>query len=374
MATQEKTHRWKVTGKLLITLNIIAAVALLLAQGASLIRPDRFWLVAIMALSYPVALGLNLAFVVIWALHRHRFAFISAAVIVMGYDKMISLYQPGLFAVDVKPPKTSVKLLSYNVRLFDLYNWSGNLETRKKIVDLLKEEAPEIACFQEYYQDDLGKFENNKMLSRELQLPYRSVFYGLTLRKDDHWGLATFSKYPIIGEGKLLFEAGSTNFGIYSDIVIATDTIRVYNVHLQSNHFKQRDYAFIANPDSGDSETMLNGARHLLRRIRNAAIKRGHQTNELALHMANAPYPVLLTGDFNEPPYSYTYQVLRKQLEDAFVTKGNGFGITYQSFPLFLRLDYIMYQPENFMIHGFHTKQKKFSDHYPISARFSIVH
>jgi endonuclease/exonuclease/phosphatase (EEP) superfamily protein YafD len=144
-------------------------------------------------------------------------------------------------------------------------------------------------------------------------------------------------------------------------------------VHLQSNHFKEQDYKFLANPDSGDRAVMLHGAKHLMKRIRRAVKKRSDQTDELALHIASCPYPVILCGDFNEPSFTYTYQVISKMLDDAFVTKGKGFGITYDQFPLILRLDYIFYNRDRFLIHSYHTRQKKLSDHYPITTRFSIL-
>lgn len=373
MPEREKDQRWSLTGKLFITLNITAAIALIIVQGSTLIRPDRFWYLEIIALSYPFLLLINLFFVGVWAVRRHRYAFISAAVILIGYDKLISIYRPSLFSVDVMAPKSSVKLMSYNVRLFDLYNWSGNEKTRKKILDMLKSESPDILCFQEYYHQDSGTYENNKSLSKQLNLPHRSVIYGLTLYKNHHWGLATFSRYPIIDEGKLIFTKGSTNFGIYSDLVIQSDTIRVYNVHLQSNHFKEEDYKFLANPDSGDKAVILHGAKHLMKRIRRAVKKRSDQTDELALHIASSPYPVILCGDFNDPSFTYTYQVLNKLLDDAFVAKGKGFGITYDQFPIKLRLDYILYNRDRFLIHSYQTKHKKLSDHYPITTRFSIL-
>lgn len=373
MPASGKEQRWTLTGKLFITLNIIAAIALIIVQSSTLIRPDRFWFLEIIALSYPFLLLINLIFAGIWALHRHRFAFISAAVIIMGYDKLISIYQPSLFTVDVKAPKSSIKLMSYNVRLFDLYNWSGNEKTRKQILEMLKSESPDILCFQEYFHLDTGAFENNKPISRQLDLPHRTVIYGLTLYKNHHWGLATFSRYPIIAEGKLIFTKGSTNFGIYSDMVVHSDTIRIYNVHLQSNHFKEEDYKFLANPDSGDRTVMVRGVKHLIKRIRKAVKKRSDQTDELAAHIAASPYPVILCGDFNEPSFTYTYQVLNKHLDDAFVAKGKGFGFTYHQFPLLLRLDYILYNKERFLIHSYQTRHKKFSDHYPITTRFSIL-
>ncbi len=361
-------------GRFFLSLNLIAAGCLLFSQAAPLISPAEFWLLELVALAYPVLLAINLMFVIYWALRRHQFIFISSAIILMGYDKLTQLYQPSAFSVDVKPPKGALKVMSYNVRLFDLYNWSGNFETRKQIMSMLKDERPDLLCLQEYFQNDEGEFENNHYISEALKLPYKTIKYGLTMRKSQHWGLATFSRYPVVNEGVLFFEEGKTNFGMYSDIDVHGDTIRVYNLHLQSNHFKQRDYKFIANPDSGNKEVMMDGVRHLLKRIRSAVRKRSEQAEEIALHISQSPYPVLLCGDFNDPPFTYTYNTIRKNLKDAFTEKGKGFGATYFGFPLKFRIDYILHSQDAIMIHSYQTKHYQFSDHYPITAWFSLHH
>lgn len=360
------------SGRFFLILNLIAAGSLLVSQAAPLISPAEFWPLELVALAYPILLFFNLIFLIYWGIRRHQYFFLSSAIILMGYDKLAQLYQPTIFTVDVMPPKGAHKVMSYNVRLFDLYNWSGNLETRKKIVSMLKEEQPDILCLQEYFQNDEGDFENNKSISENLHLPYSTIKYGLTLRKKHHWGLATFSRYPVINEGVLFFEEGKTNFGMFSDIVIKGDTLRVYNVHLQSNHFKQRDYNFIANPDSGNKEVMMDGAKHLLKRIRSAVNKRSNQAEELSLHIGTSPYPVLLCGDFNDPPFTYTYHTSRKFLRDAFTEKGKGFGATYIGFPLKFRIDYILHSPDDIIIHSYQTKHYKYSDHFPITAWFSL--
>lgn len=229
-----------------------------------------------------------------------------------------------------------------------------------------------MLCLQEYFHNDNGDFENNQSISDLLRLPYRTIKYGITLRKYQHWGLATFSRYPIVNEGLVFYEEGKTNFGMFSDIVIKGDTVRVYNIHLQSNHFGQQDYNFIANPDSGNKEVMVDGAKHLLKRIRNAVQKRSAQAEELSLHISQSPYPVLLCGDFNDPPFSYAYQTIRNNLNDAFTEKGKGFGATYYGFPLKFRIDFILHSADEVMIHTYQTKRYKYSDHFPITAWFSL--
>ncbi|MBK7965384.1 MAG: hypothetical protein IPK10_08910 [Bacteroidetes bacterium] len=208
----ESAGRVNRSGRMLFFINLIAAFLLLIAQASSSISPATFWPAGMFANLYPIFLLLNICFLIYWGLRRHRLIFLSAAIILIGYDKCAMLYQPALAKFDVKPPKNAFKVISFNVRLFDLYNWTGNLKTRKKIFDYLHSEHPDILCIQEYFHSDEGDFQNNKAIRDLLKLPHSSIKYSITLRKSQHWGIATFSKYPIINEGTLFYTEGKSNF------------------------------------------------------------------------------------------------------------------------------------------------------------------
>jgi len=371
ISDESKPDRAAHLSRFLVWLNLLAAVFLLTTQIAPAISPEDWWFFELIANSYPFAVLVNILFLVIWGIKRHRFFFISASILLTGYDKLGRLYQPGWLPVDTVAPVNSVKVISYNVRLFDLYNWTGNLKTRNKIFDFLSIERPDILCLQEYYSSDKGDFENNNAIRRLTKLPYSTIKYGITLRKTDHWGMATFSRFPIINEGTVFYEAGKSNFGIYSDLVIGNDTVRVYNVHLQSNHFKSKDYQLIANAEGLSNDSLIEGTRSILGRIKRAVIRRSRQVNELRAHMDECRYPILLCGDFNDPPFSYAYQTLSQKMEDAFEEKGEGFGNTYFGFPIKFRIDYLLHSPE-WKTHSFVTGEQRLSDHYPVISRLSL--
>lgn len=355
----------------LVAINLIAALLLLLSQVSPGISPARFWMLELFSIAYPFLLLINIGFLIYWLLRFHRFVLISAVVIIMGYDKITQLYRPHLFSIDVVPPSNAIKIMSYNVRLFDLYNWTGNMKTRVKILSLISKEQPTILCLQEYYHTDNPKnhFSNNDTISRILKNAYRHVEYGITLRETDHWGLATFSKYPIVGGGKVFYVQNKSNFGMYSDMIINGDTIRVYNVHFQSNHFKEEDYEFLENPDSGSNEHIINGAHNIIARLKRASIRRSLQVDELCADLQLCKYPYIVCGDFNDPPFSYTYESVGKNLKDAFIEKGKGFGLTYSGSFAPYRIDYILHQ-ENFQTYRFDILKNNLSDHFPVVAWF----
>lgn len=354
--------------RLMLLINVLIAVALIISHFAAFVNPSKMWLFELLSISYPLWLILNICFVIYWLIQFHRFLLLSVIAILITYPK------PGLFFqwhFTSENKSEQLKVMTYNVRLFDLYNWTGNLKTRAKIFDMLKGAAPDIACFQEYYTRDEGNFQNTKDLEKLLKAKDSHVVYGISLRKVDHWGLATFSTYPIINRGTAIFKKGNSNFAIYSDIKVNDDTIRVYNAHLQSNHFKEEDTKFLEEPDSLSNDEALKRSESILKRLRNGSMKRGKQADELKAHILTSPYPVIVCGDFNDPPYSYTYSVLRKNLCDAYVENGKGFGVTYSGAVPFFRIDYTLHD-ERLQCNSYKKINSKLSDHYPVVTEFSL--
>lgn len=354
--------------------NIVLAFSLLLSQLCGYVPPSRLWQAELIAISYPFILVMNVFFLFYWLIQQNRFVFISLAVIVAGYHQISLAYQLKFFSKDKEKNKAdSFSVMSYNVRLFDLYNWTGNLKTRAKIFYLLQSENPDILCFQEYYTSDDPdqKFENNMALSGILKASNFHTEYGITLNKTHHWGLATFTSFPIIHKGKILFQEGISNFGMFTDVLIKDDTVRIYNVHLQSNHFKEKEYRFIESPDSGTNEQILQSSRSVLKLLKKAAIKRSVQVDSLKSEIDRSPYPVILCGDFNDPPFSYAYNRLAKDLNDAFIESGTGTGITLVGTIPFYRIDYILHDALLKCL-DFSVLPTKLSDHHPIKARFTL--
>jgi endonuclease/exonuclease/phosphatase family metal-dependent hydrolase len=277
------------------------------------------------------------------------------------------------FGTQETAPAAAFTVMSYNVKLFDLYNWTGNKETRARIFSMLKSQSPDILSVQEFFNQDSGAFRNLDSLKKLLNLPYAHVEYTITLRKDDHWGVVTFSKFPIVNSGKIVFNNRNNNICIYTDMIINSDTVRVYNMHLQSVSFGYADYKFldqVANGEDADSE--VESSKNILRRMKRASVKRARQSESIREHIAACPYPVIVCGDFNDTPVSYTYEEISSELEDAFLEKGKGFGKTFVNpFPL-PRIDYILHSPK-FHVWEFETIQEKnLSDHYPVKCKMTM--
>jgi len=353
----------------MLWLNYIIIVSLIISIFSKYVSPALFWLPAFFGLGFPVLFLLNIIFIIYWfAQFKHPFIF--------GLAALFLSIPTAYHFVQFSSPKSEkekniIKVTSYNCMLFDLYNWSNNRQTRNSILNSLDEISPDILCLQEFYtSEEKGDFNNTDTLKQILNTKYYQTEYTTTLREFDHWGIATFSKYPIVNQGKILFNTRSNNICIYTDVLINTDTVRVYNIHLQSISFSRKDNKFLEDIISDkDAEDEVENSKNILRRLKRAFVKRTKQVEMILLHMKTCRYKIILCGDFNDTPASFAYRKLSKDLKDAFVEKGNGLGKTYAGkWPQF-RIDYIFHS-EEFECLNYQRSDETFTDHYPITAFF----
>jgi endonuclease/exonuclease/phosphatase family metal-dependent hydrolase len=360
--------------RLMFLLNIIAIVSLCFSYLAAYITPaSDFWWLQFFGLAYGILVIVNLFIILFWLLLKRKNAWYSLVAILIGANRLFQLFQPGTSIAENKLPKNSdypVKVMSFNVRLFDLYNWSGNHEYRNKILSFLKSESPDIVCFQEYYSSEGTdyNFRMNDTLKSILPAVYSHIQYTSNLHDNkDHWGIATFSKYPIVNKKKVYYKKKGRDLFICTDVVIKNDTLRIINAHLESIRFKTQDYRFIENLGSDATEEELSTSINILKKIKWAYTRRARQIKVVKEEIDNSPHPVILCGDFNDTPASYSYHKLSDGLADAFRESGSGFGRTYAgNFPSF-RIDYILHD-KKFKSAGFTTHRVNLSDHYPISC------
>jgi len=370
---EEKSHFFT---RIIWVLNLLALLGLAFSYLASYVSPRTIWWLALFGLGYEFMLVINLIFVVYWMIARSRRFWVSLIFILIGIGKVFSIIQFNSQSKDEETLRKDghLKVMSFNVRLFDLYNWFHNEETRNNIFDFLKKESPDIICFQEFYSTDRKKpeFKNSDTLKYFLNSKYTHIEYTLTLRKTDHWGIATYSKYPIVKKQEVHFAKKGGNVFIMSDIKIGNDTIRVFNTHLESVHFGWNSYKFIENLNNDDvQQDEFSGGLTILRQLKKAFVKRATQVEILHVSIEASPYPVLVCGDFNDTPSSYSYEILSDDLNDAYKISGRGLGKTYTGpFPSF-RIDYIFHD-DKIRSTGFRTIHENLSDHFPVSCMIKV--
>lgn len=357
----------KIGGKILIILNIVAAAALLLSYSAPLINPAKLVFPAFFGLAYPYLLLLNFAFLLYWIIRMKKYMLISLVVILLGWNHLQNLIPVRMKrAAQADSTASSIKFMSYNVRTFDLYNWSREKNTKDGIFQLIADEDPAVVCLQEFYTSSRSGFRENDIRDKLSDYPHDYIYYGFQSGQNRGFGIATFSKYPILATSRIPFNQ-TFNQAVFTDILRDKDTMRVFNIHLQSIRFGQRNYEFL------DSMSLKYGNRQLeeMMRISNqlsAAYKmRAEQAKIIRRYIESSPYPVVICGDFNDTPVSFAYRQIRKSLVDAFRVSGKGFGNTYAGDMPSFRIDYILHS-EVFTSTSFQRIKSAHSDHFPIVA------
>ncbi len=359
--------------RILFILNILALIAICLSYLSMFVSPEYFWMLAFMGLAHPILLIINLIFVVYWLFVRKKTALFSLFIILIGWGKIGDVYQISNKSNYENIPKDSLlKVMSYNVRLFDLYNWTENKNTRNNILELIRNQHSDIICFQEFFHEDTGIFNTLDTLKEIQEAKNVHIDYSAHVKNVNHWGIATFTKHPIIDKGLIQFKDSSDNISIFTDVLFHKDTIRIYNLHLESIRFRRADYETLKKITGKEDETNLDGPQRIISRMRRAYIRRARQTNVIREHIETSPHPVIVCGDFNDTPTSYAYHQIAKNLDDSYREKGNGIGSTYVGMIPFLRIDYVLYDPIYFEALDLKIIKKKYSDHYPVVSTLKL--
>lgn len=346
--------------------NGIAVGLLLLTYLAPLVSPEAFWPLALLAFAYPFQLLAHAGFLVYWLLFRRKRMLLSGAALLIGFGSLADHVQ---LMGRAEPPEggigEAVKLLSWNVRLFDLYNWDDNERTRDAIFEVLEREDAGILCLQEFFHSTDKRFFRTRDAIKE-DLGHRSehMAWSRTARYDMHFGIATFSKHPIAKRGRVPFGRKTNNICIWSDIVLGADTVRVFNAHLASLHFGDADYDFLDSLRQDPSTELLkqHGGR-IAGLLRDGLVRRAAEAAVIESAMRASPYPVIFCGDINDVPMSYAYHLLRGDKRDAFVESGSGLGGTYIGRLPKLRIDHILHDG-SMASWAFKRLPEELSDHH----------
>jgi endonuclease/exonuclease/phosphatase family metal-dependent hydrolase len=363
----------KLAGKIILYSNILLALCLLLSYTAPIINPAKLLLPAFFGLAYPYLLFLNLIFLIYWIVRMRKELLISLVVILLGLFHLTNLVPLRL----KKSPEPRVesnspmKVLSYNVRTFDKYNWSQNSQTKEGIFETIRTEDPSIVCIQEFYTSNKSGKRERDIRNQLKEYPYYSIYYSLKSGASTGFGIATFSKYPIVKTNRIPFD-NTINQAVYTDILIDNDTVRMFNIHLQSIQFGQRNYAFLDSLSLKYTNKQLEEVKDIGSRLKEAFVMRAEQSKIIHHYIEESEYPVIVAGDFNDTPVSYAYKRIKKGLSDAFRTSGKGLGNTYAGELPSFRIDYIFYSEELEAVE-FERIKSKFSDHFPITSTLQFT-
>lgn len=268
----------------------------------------------------------------------------------------------------IKADKEGLNIINYNVRVFNVYEHlkEQNPEAPTAMVHWLAQSQATILCLQEYYNDDDSPTFN--VTTKITKAGFKDNYVSVNKRNriGAEFGLAIFSKIPIINHGVVSF-GKEQNKAIYADVVYQKDTIRVYNIHLYSMKLKMDD---LIHEEQGKKK--ISKAKETFNQIKEGFKIHAAEAKILKQHILSSPYSVVLTGDFNALPYSYIYLSFNEFMQNSFEKAGNGLGFTYRENPSFIRIDNQFSSKEfDIVVHKVHN-ELNYSDHYPISVIYRL--
>ncbi len=328
--------------KWVVVLNVLFALLLLLTCIGLYLPWVLFAFLAPFGFVVAYLVLVNMVFFVYWIINRRIQLVLSLLVL------LLTFFTQGAFVKFFKAKDSAiagdVSVLSFNSHRAMGVSWSRNPSYDKEITDFIAMENPDIVCFQEF---------SRSMDNGLQQYPYKYI----TPLHIDKSSQAIYSKYKIIQSGSLNFE-NSQNNAIYADMVIEKDTIRVYNLHLQS---------LVLRAGSFKREQ----PQRLYRRLGQTIQKQQQQANLVKDHTNKVAYNKIICGDFNNTQFSRVYHTIKGDMKDSFMEKGYGLGDTYTLKYLPFRIDFILTDPE-LEVRSHKNFDVRLSDHTPIMASFRL--
>jgi endonuclease/exonuclease/phosphatase family metal-dependent hydrolase len=366
-----------ITKKFFIITNIILAVLFLLGCYGGWFDPKYFWPLGLLTLAAFYLLILLLLFILFWLFVKPRLSLISVIAILLAFKPVTNII-PLKFSSSFTKQKqqTAVRIMSWNVEHFNILEHKTHPEKKQEMLDLIKDYQPDIATFQEMVGSDKMAKAINYIPDIMEQEGFADYNYSYNPKLDfdgqHHFGIITFSKYPIINKKTMSYYPNDYNSIFqYTDIVKGADTFRVFNIHLQSLKFTATNLQYIEKPTITDEED-LKKSRSLISKLKKGFLKRKIQSERIKEEINKSPYPVIVCGDFNDVPNSYAYTTIGKGMHNAFAEKGSGIGRTYTGISPTLRIDNI-FLDYKFEVKQFTRISKKLSDHFPVITDAAII-
>ena len=323
--------------KIVYLLNLILAALLLLSCLAPYISVKIFLPLTFLSLFFPIIFIINIPFIFYWVFRKKKIFILSFSAILISYFTFGSFYK--FDSPSESTENEDLSIMTFNTRDFGFKGRMKSELTGDKIINFIIEQDPDIVCFQEYSRIGRRKLKN---------YPFRYITPYTYLKSIQ----AIYSKYPIVDNGSLEFPDTANN-ALFADIKYKGDTIRIYNLHLQS--YKIRP-------------SRVRNVRHVVssyNKMRKTFIKQEEQVQIFDKHRKESPFSTIVCADFNNTPFSNVYRIAKGEMQDTFDEQGSGFGKTFDLKVVPFRIDFIL-ADKTMQVMTHQNFDLKLSDHYPV--------
>ena len=345
---------------------IITSVLMLLVPN---VPPARLGVLPVLALVAPLVYVVTVMMMLYWIIRwRWRRASVMTVLVVVGMFYAPRYYIPQFRRSydEDSYPRSAIKVMSYNLRGF----FPDALEddyTTDSIAAFVLRANPDIICFQECWM------HNDEMCRRfdSLLGDYRKSVLDVV-----HPPIAIYSRFKILGTNRVAYlDADSLpeGKGMWADLLIGSDTVRVFNVHLNGTSINRNDVDYIVNYQYMSDSARNSKLYDMIKRLNVNTINRSYHVDALVEALRETDRPKILCGDFNDTPMSYAYNSLSRNMKDAFRECGHGYSHTFRRFFDLLRIDFALFDEERFDVLSYEVPDSVcWSDHLPVCVRAEL--
>lgn len=341
---------------------------------AGWVSPEKWSLPTYFVMAMPLWILMMWGITIFWLCCKkwgHALIVITIMALTFGqWRNVITINKPFHSQQSAVNGQQTIKILTFNTHIFNNQNDNGF----KEVAQFIKEADADIVCLQEFgYYHRYGASKQEILKFFDAIYPYRHLWF----KNQNKWGengLATFSRYPIVKKKKIEYKSAD-NISIYSDIVIAGDTIRVINNHLESNKLNQEDREIAKKimAEGNSNQEKINAGLKVGSRLVSGAKNRVQQVGAVRSTIEETDYKTIALGDFNDVPLSYTYTKICGDLQDAYAKGGKwGYHWTYNKSAMLFAIDHILVDKEFEVVSSKVHREMKVSDHYPMSCTIRI--
>ncbi len=355
----------------LFVTSLLVSISLVLGNLSPYVSPQDFWPLAFFGLAFPFVFIINFIFLLYWVILKHKK---NIALPLIAF--LLSLINiPSFIQINAKdtaenPSLRKLNVVSFNTHYMGAYDYNGGDSGYFfKILDKIN---PDVICLQEFA--NLGGNYEKPMFKRFFE-QYKNFANvnadALSNTFPTGFGVCVFSKYPVINKGFLELENQNSNLTVFADILFGNDTIRIINTHLKSIVFDKEDYKTFEEIKEVEDGPDSYKVRRIISKLKYAFQYRAKQADKIRERLLVSPHKVVLCGDFNDSPTSFSYHTIRGKMKDAFNQSGRGMSRTYIGKMPSFRIDYILHNP-SWNSYNYKTNTLNFSDHKMISCTIEI--
>lgn len=353
---------------IMVAVTAVIVLCYFIGLSAQWVSPEKMGIPTYFVMLMPLWIVLMLSIIVFWLCFKkwgHAIVVIVLMALTFGqWRNVITINKP------FKSQQSTIKILTFNTHIFN----NHRDDSFEKVAEFIKECDADIVCLQEFgHYHRYGTSKKDILKFFDSIYPYRHIWF----KNQNKWGengLATFSRYPIVKKKKIEYKSAD-NISIYSDIVINGDTIRLINNHLESNRLNKEDRKFAEKliDEKNNKQEILDAGMKIGSRLVTGAKNRMQQASAVRQTIEETNHPTIALGDFNDVPLSFTYNTIKKDMQDAYAEAGNwGYHWTYNKSIMLFPIDHILTSKEFDITDCTVHREMKISDHYPVSCMLRI--